>query len=161
MAACQCMDCECLLQHNKVVRELRSKTRLQLQQHGEWMVHVNGNTNEAESELNTALRRVTNMNRFQHAEWATVLELRAMAMALHKNVHVMENTHSMRLPCVCYPAQPWSRNDARAQHFRLYEICTSTEIPSIANNANNICTHCNGVNHCGPLMATWNTQAKH
>ena len=63
------------------------------------------------------------MNRFQHAKWATVLELRAMAIALQKNVYVMENTHSIRLPCVCYPAQPWSRNDARAQHFRLYEIC--------------------------------------
>ena len=128
MAACQCMDCECLLQHNKVARELRGKTRLQLQQHGEWMVHVNGNTGGVESELNTALRRVTNMNRFQHAEWATVLELGAMAMTLQKNVHAMENTHSIRLPCVCYPAQPWSRNDARAQHFRLYKVCASTKM---------------------------------
>ena len=115
---------------------------------------VNGNTGEAESELNTALRRVTNMNRFQHAEWATVLELRAMAMALQKNVCVMENTHSTRLPCVCYPAQPWSTNDARAQHFRLHEICASTKMPSIANNANNICICYNGVNHFELLMAT-------
>ena len=61
MAACQCMDCECLLQHNKAARELRSKTKLQLQQHGEWVVHVSGNTGEAESELNTALRRVSQL----------------------------------------------------------------------------------------------------
>ena len=65
------------------------------------MVHVNGNTGEAESELNTALRRVTNMNRFQHAEWATVLELRAMAMALQKNVCVMENTHAQHKIALC------------------------------------------------------------
>ena len=104
------------------------------------------------------LRRVTNMNRFQHAEWATVLELRAMAMALQKNVYVMENTHSTRLPCVCYPAQPWSTNDARAQHFRLHEICDRTELPGIANNADNICIYYNGVNHFEPLMATWHTQ---
>ena len=103
MAACQCMDCECLLQHNKVVRELRSKTRLQLQQHGEWMVHVNGNTGEAESELNTALRRVTNMNRFQHAEWATVLELRAMAMALQK-MCVSWKTHTAQ-DCLVFVTQ--------------------------------------------------------
>ena len=82
------------------------------------MVHVNGNTGEAESELNTALRRVTNMNRFQHTEWATVLELRAMAIALQKNVYDWKtHTASIRLPCVCYPAQPWSTNDAGAQHF--------------------------------------------
>ena len=33
------------------------------------------------------------MNRFQHAEWVTVLGLRAMAIALQKNVYVME-THA-------------------------------------------------------------------
>ena len=57
---------------------------------------------------------------------ASVLELGAMAIALQKNVCAMENTHSTRLPCVCYPAQPWSRHGARAQHFRLCEICAST-----------------------------------
>ena len=68
------------------------------------MVHVNGNTNEAESEVNTALRRVTNMNRFQHAEWATVLELRAMAMALQKiekNVCDCHGKHTQHKVSLC------------------------------------------------------------
>ena len=115
---------------------------------------ANGNTRDAQSELDTALHRVTNMNRFQNATWATVLELRAMAIALENNVCVMENTHSIRLPCVCYPAEPWSTDDPRAQHFQLYEICPSASIPSIANNADNICIYYNGVNHFEPLVAT-------
>ena len=34
LQCCQCMDCNCLLQHNKVAMELRSKTRQQLQRTG-------------------------------------------------------------------------------------------------------------------------------
>ena len=90
MAACQCMDCECLLQHNKVVRELRCKTRLQLQQHGEWMVHVNGNTGEAESELNTALRRVTNV----HEPLSTC--------RMGNSARVESNGNGIAKKCVCH-----------------------------------------------------------
>ena len=154
LQCCQCMDCNALLQHNKVAMDLRSSTRQQLLHHGAWMVHCNGNTNEAHKEMKSALQNVQNMNRFQNASWATVLEIRAMALALQRDVYVMENTHRIRLPCVRYPAEPWSTNDPRAQHFQLYEICSPDAIASIANNANNICIYYNSVNHFEPLMAT-------
>ena len=83
-----------------------------------------------------------------------MLEIRAMALALQKDVYVMENTHHIRMPCVRYPAEPWSTNDPRAQHFQLYENCPTNSIADIANNANNICIYYNGVNHFEPLMAT-------
>ena len=150
---CQCQTCTALMQHNAVAKSLRNATLVQLQQHQGWMMQVNGNNSQSEQEMQCALASAVNMQRFQHASWATMLEIRALAMALNQDIFVIENYDNGRgVPCVCYPAEPWTATDPRAQWYRLYEVCDQPDIVSIVNDPQNLCIWYNGTNHFEPLI---------
>ena len=123
---CQCVSCSCLIEHNDVAKKMRCATLAQLQQHAQWMMQANGNNAQSKQEMLSALCAATNMNRFQHASWAGMLEIRAMAIALERDIFfysVMENYDNGRgVPCVCYPKEPWTTTDPTIQNYRLCEV---------------------------------------
>ena len=150
---CDCGTCVALAQHRSAALTLRHKAHAQLLEHQNWMLHVQGGAQNvlAQMELESKMNNIKTTHCVDRSSWASDYDIRCTAIALQKDIYVLEDVHSNRgIECAKYSHIASNMSDVETNNPRiLYTLCTQE---TALSEGEHLCIYYDGIGHFEPLM---------